>query len=148
MIMKKVWKWIIGIVIGLIVVGALIGMVCLAKSHWSARTEVMGAAQPGYFWHHPGFIPNDAGRCDMYSLPQRGFGMRGPGMMGYGRMPFGGLMWVLPLGFFVLVILGIVWLIKALRKPKATPILVHACKYCGKHVQDDWKNCPHCGKKQ
>ncbi len=141
--MKKVWKWVIGIVVGLIVIGAIVGVVLMIQSHWLARGEVNGAIQPGYSYRHPGMFPyNNNDRGNYY------YHMMGPGMMGYGFMPFGGWMWIFPLGFLVLVILGIIWLVKALGKPQSAPVGMHACKNCGNQVQDDWKNCPHCGKKQ
>jgi hypothetical protein len=66
-------------------------------------------------------------------------------MMGFGFMPFGmAFMWLFPLAFLALPTLGIVWAIKALRgtHPAAPG---KACAQCGKPVQADWKNCPHCG---
>jgi hypothetical protein len=53
----------------------------------------------------------------------------GYGMMGYGHMPvmYGGfgmfglgmiLMWLIPLGLLVLIVLGIAWLVKQLTAPK------------------------------
>lgn len=141
--MKKIWKWVFGIVIGLIVIGAIVGVVLMVQSHWLARGDVNGAILPGYTYRHPGVFPNnDNGRGFNY------YHMGGPGMMGYGFMPFGGLMWIFPLGFLVLVILGIILLVKALRKPQTAVVGMHACKNCGNQVQDDWKNCPHCGRKQ
>ena len=140
--MKKVWKWVIGIVIALVVIAAVTGLVLLVKSHWMVRSEVNGAI-PGYKYQHPGFFPyEDFGR-GMHNFP-----MMGPGMRSVGFLPFGGLMWIFPLGFLVLLVLGIIWLIKALRKPEAVPLQTHSCKNCGKPVQEDWRNCPYCGKKQ
>jgi hypothetical protein len=143
MIMKKVWKWVIGIVIGLIVIGAVVGIIFMVQSHWFARGEVNGAIIPGYTYRHQGLIPDDENGRGMYF-----YNMGGPGMMRFGRMPFGGLMMLFPLGFLFLMILGIIWLIKAIRKPETAPVAMHACKNCGNQVQDNWKNCPHCGRKQ
>jgi hypothetical protein len=44
----------------------------------------------------------------------RGYGMHMP-MMGFGFMPFGMLlMWLIPLGILVWIVLGIAWLVKQL----------------------------------
>ncbi len=79
-------------------------------------------------------------------------GMMGPGMMGgYGFAPFGWigmlLMWVFPLGLLVLVVLGIVWLVRAVGRPTSQPPVAPAktCPNCARPVQADWQNCPYCG---
>jgi len=82
----------------------------------------------------------------------RGWRMMGPGMMGgWGFAPFGWigmlLMWVFPLGVLVLVVLGIVWLVRAVSRPTSQPLVAPAktCQNCAKPVQADWQNCPYCG---
>ena len=85
----------------------------------------------------------------------RGWGMMGPGMMGgRGFAPFGWigmlLMWLVPTGFFVLVALGIVWLVRVVGKtgsnqPPAPAVPTRTCPNCHKPVQADWHNCPYCG---
>jgi hypothetical protein len=78
-----------------------------------------------------------------------GWGMMGPGMMGgWGYSPLGWigmiLMWLVPVGFIVLTVLGIVWLVRNLGSH--TPLAPgRACPHCGQAVQADWQNCPHCG---
>jgi uncharacterized membrane protein len=79
-------------------------------------------------------------------------GMMGPGMMGgYRLAPFGWigmlLMWVFPLGVLVLVVLGIVWLVNAVSRPRGQAPVAPArtCPNCARPVQADWRNCPHCG---
>ncbi len=68
-----------------------------------------------------------------------GWGMMGPWMMG-GMM----VMWIFPLGFLVLVGLGIAWLVRSAGggSPAAAR---RACPSCGREVQADWNNCPFCG---
>jgi hypothetical protein len=98
-----------------------------------------------------------------------GWGMMGPAMMGSGSSEglcpfcggtgrstggfFGGIFgWVsiltgmlLPLGLLVLVILGIVWLVRAgSQPPSGTPPAPRACRKCGKPVAVDWRVCPFC----
>jgi uncharacterized membrane protein len=78
-----------------------------------------------------------------------GWGMMGPGMMGrWGFGPFGiGMffMWLIPLGYVVLTVLGIVWLVKAIRSGNNPVAPAQTCPSCGRGVQADWKNCPYCG---
>ena len=73
----------------------------------------------------------------------------GWGMMGrWGFGPFGiGMffMWLIPLGFIVLIVLGIVWLVKAIGSSNTPSAPVQTCPSCGRGVQADWKNCPYCG---
>ena len=76
--------------------------------------------------------------------------MGGPGMMGWGYSPFGWFgmlfMGLIPLGFIVLTVLGIVWLVRNVGN--TTPsALQSACPNCKKGVQADWQNCPYCGTK-
>jgi len=79
-----------------------------------------------------------------------GWGMMGPGMMGgWGFAPFGWIgmifMWLIPLGFLVLTVLGIVWLVRTLGSGNNPPTPGQTCPSCGRGVQADWRNCPHCG---
>jgi hypothetical protein len=89
-----------------------------------------------------------------------GFGMRGYGMRGYGMhggfgmmgwMPFGGIFsGLFFLAILALVVLGILWLVRRTKAPAPATqpaVVLHSCQNCGKPVQDDWKNCPYCGKK-
>jgi hypothetical protein len=81
----------------------------------------------------------------------RGWGMMGgPGMMGsLGYSPFGWIgmlfMWLIPVGFIVLIALGIVWLARNIGNPTSSST-GHNCPNCGKGTQADWQNCPYCGK--
>ena len=84
----------------------------------------------------------------MGSWDYRGWGMMGgPGMMGWGYSPFGWLgmtfMWLIPVGFLALTVLGVAWLVRNLGN--TTPASLSACPNCGKGIQADWKNCPYCG---
>jgi len=69
-----------------------------------------------------------------------GWGMMGPWMMG-GMM----FMWLIPLGFIVLTVLGIAWVVKAISGGNIPPAPAHPCPSCGRGTQADWKNCPYCG---
>ena len=81
-------------------------------------------------------------------------GMMGPGMMGgFGYWnPFGffgmALMWLIPIGVLVLLVLGAVALVNTLTRPgnSALPIADRTCSNCGKPAQSGWTTCPYCGK--
>jgi hypothetical protein len=137
--MKSIWKWIIGIVLGLIVLAALVGGALMLRGYFPmhARPEL---GLPGWHMRGEGFPGN----------MMRGYKMHGYGMMGYGPgIPFGGFLgWLFPLGFLALLVLGIVWLVRSLNRPRPMAVETHACANCGKPIQADWRNCPHCGKKQ
>ena len=86
--MEKTWKWIVGILLGLLVLSAF-GMPLAYQLFYPAR----GYGMMGYGWHMP----------MMYGgFPAMGFGLL-----------FAGL---IPLGLLILIILGIVWLWGAIAK--------------------------------
>ncbi|MDP1713310.1 MAG: zinc ribbon domain-containing protein [Anaerolineales bacterium] len=68
--------------------------------------------------------------------------------MGWGYSPFGWIgmifMWLIPLGFLVLTVLGIAWLVRNVSN-STPPSSQSPCPNCGKGVQADWQNCPYCG---
>ena len=80
-----------------------------------------------------------------------GWGMMGPGMMGqWGFGPFGWIgmifMWLIPVGFILLIVLGVVWLIRAIGSGENPTSPARSCHNCGRSVQADWRNCPYCGE--
>ena len=83
-----------------------------------------------------------------------GWGMMGPGMMGgyggWGYSPLNGVgmafMWLIPIALIVLTVLGVVYLVRAVGSGSGNPSSVaRTCPSCGRAVQLDWRNCPHCG---
>jgi len=149
--MKKVWKWVIGIVLGLFVLAVLVGVGFMAFRGFHA-VRVQDGYTRGWSQQGPGRMPNDG-----FGLP-----MRGPGMMDRGgMMPFLGFIGGLVcLGILVLIGLGIIWLVRATHKsarvespatsmdPAEMPApTMDTCKKCGKPIQAEWNNCPYCGKK-
>jgi hypothetical protein len=142
--MKKGWKWVIGIVLGLVILAVLLGVGLMVRGNFHAdRVEAWD--RRGYDLRGPGMMPYGG----------YGYHMRGPGMMGYGVMPWGGIIGGLfSIGFLALLVLGIVWLIRGLSKPApvAAPVelsaaTVNSCKKCGNPLQAEWKVCPHCGRR-
>ena len=142
--MKTGWKWLIGIVLGLVVLAVVLGFGLMVRGNFHAyRVEAFDGR--GFDLRGPGMMPYGG----------NGYHMCGPGMMGYGIMPWGGLIrGLFSIGFLALLVLGIVWLIRSLQKPAqvAAPVELPAasatsCKKCGMTLQDEWKVCPHCGKR-
>jgi membrane protein implicated in regulation of membrane protease activity len=79
----------------------------------------------------------------MFPAIGHGYGMMGS-RGGFGFFPFWmGLMWLVPLGTIILVVLGAVWLVNNLSGPKT--VQGRNCPSCGKSAQADWKTCPYCG---
>ena len=67
------------------------------------------------------------------------------GYGGFGFMPFGGFMFLGPILFIGLIVLGVVWLVRALTPTQ--PVAPTTCTHCGKTLQPNWKACPYCGEK-
>ena len=160
--MKTVWKWVIGIVVVLVVLGVLVGGAFLLRSHLMNMVGVARVTRPGtQLPNRPLPAPNNGNNGNGIRrfpgmMPFGNGGWGGRGMMSYGRMMpfaglFGGLIW---LGVLVLIVLAIIWLIRNLRKPvalAATPVVpavaTHPCQKCGEPVHEDWNFCPNCGEK-
>jgi hypothetical protein len=176
-VMRKVWKWIIGIVVVLVIAAALVGGAFLMRNHfanvfYAARPNQPGQQVPGNGklpfgnkgegqrggpWGYPGMMPFGGDGWGGYGRHMRGFGM-----MGFGMMPFAGIIGGLfSLGLLTLLVLGIIWLVRSMRKPAAAAVpaatvsgvgtvaaAVHACSRCGEPVEEGWKHCPNCGKRQ
>jgi hypothetical protein len=157
--MKTIWKWILGIVLVLVVVGALVAVPLVMRNYALANVEQRAVIQQQ---DRPGRGSDD------WQGP--GYGRMGPGMMGrggYSRFggvpPFGmGFMMagmfvrgLIPLALFGLLLWGAYTygrrsLVRTTTPAPAaeSPVPPHACAKCGASVQDGWKHCPECGKKQ
>jgi len=155
--MKKVWKWIIGIVLGLIVLAALVGA-GIMMSRFRGAYQVSTDGRQGFSNRGNENLPY--GGFDHFRGPgMMGNGGWGPGMMGHGFNPLGGLIGGLfCLAFLALAVMGVIWLVNRLRTHKmvSAPVaavvetpaaLTHPCQKCGEPLQEGWKVCPHCGKK-
>src|SRR5574341_2239108 len=72
-----------------------------------------------------------------------GWGMMGPGMMGgWGLSPFGWIgmafMWLIPIGFLLLTVLGVIWLVRAIGSGNQSALSGQVFPSCGRAVQGDW----------
>lgn len=115
----------------------------MKKTNWLAVSLIVIVALLAFFW--------------IGSMFGGGYGMMGgygrPSMMGnWGYSPFGSFgmgfgmlfMWLIPIGVIALIVYGVVALTR--NAGNNTPnAFSKSCPNCGKGVQGDWKNCPHCG---
>jgi hypothetical protein len=168
--MRKVLKWILGILIGLVVIAVVVGagfMVArrIGTVNWMRQSRLAQGGDVNRF--APGqALPRQ--RTPRQTTPgqnlPRNFGQNEMPMYYYGGMgyhPFGGLMVIGRLvgGVFKLAILGLVIFLavtlalrqKQVKQPAALPATeatqagMLACPHCAHEVQADWKHCPYCG---
>jgi len=92
-------------------------------------------------------------------MMERGGMMGGwcPWCGGTGRFGGGGLMGslfgllftllglLIPVGLLVLLIVGVVWLVRNMSGTTAPSAPAKTCPDCGRPIESDWQNCPHCG---
>lgn len=94
----------------------------------------------------PGFNNgNESGGTAAIRQHNGGIGMfAGGGFMGGVFMLFGLLF---PLGFGILMVLGIIILFRMVRQPSPAPVAASTpCTKCGASLQAGWSHCPHCGE--
>lgn len=165
--MSRALKWIFGIVIGLLVVAALVGAGIWFFNRWDNGNWMIGARayrlQPygrGMPWRYApgqGTPLNPGPQVQRPLRPLLGIPVgRFSGLHPLGMF----FVCLIGIGFLVLVVLGVVYLISPRRpaaqavgiapatvspapEPARTP--AHACPHCGRPVQDDWSHCPYCG---
>ena len=116
----------------------------MKKTNWLAVSLIVIVVLLVFFWIGTMFGGGHGG----YGM----MGNRGYGMMNSGYSPFGWFgmgfgmlfMWLIPIGVIALVVYGVVALTR--NAGNNAPIASSTpCPNCGKGVQADWKNCPHCG---
>ena len=142
--MKKVWKWILGILIVVLVVLAVLFALAFMFHNGFGRSVSFREIPQSRVWNGP--------------MMGGGDGWHRPGMGVRGFMPFGMffafLGRLIPLALLGLLVygayrLGMKRANVAMAVPAApAPALTHTCAKCSQSVQEDWKNCPYCGKKQ
>lgn len=87
---------------------------------------------------------------------QGNYGMMNRSTQGFSGMSFGGhllgggllfLGLLFPLGFAILMVLGIILLFRMVRKPAVIPAAsTIPCAKCGAALESGWKHCPQCGE--
>ena len=138
--MKKVWMWIL-IVFGVLIVG--FGIAMFAFRGFALNHLAFGGRSVGWMM---GFRPN---------------------MMGFHPMMMGmGFFMLLRLVFYAgLIGLAVYGLVALFRHPKGATVqsaqvsattpaeqavqaTQRTCVKCSRPLEEDWQNCPYCGKKQ
>ena len=151
--MKTALKWILGILIGLVLLAVIAVAGYFIFTQWNVAGVMM----------RPRVFTPFEGRRSMPFQPY--------GMMPYQR--FGGFFplrligsGLFCLGFLALLVLAVVALVRVMRQPRLAsviptpapvatpipmpeapeaPITTRNCSNCGKPVQEDWSHCPYCG---
>ncbi len=148
--MKTAIKWILGILIGVVLLAAVAAVGYFVFTRWDGISFMM----------RPRVLMPFEGR----RMPIQPFG-------GIPYQRFGGFFplrligsGLFCLGFLALIVLGVVVLVRVLRQPGQaaiiaapavapiqmpepvqTPAVTRNCSNCGKPVQEDWSHCPYCG---
>ncbi len=120
---NRIWPVAIGALVLLVLL--LFGLGVLTGPVW------------GWGWGCPG--------CPMMGRWGWGFGGWGWGIGGIGMMLVSVL---IPLLFFGLLVLAVVWLMQQVARSggSGAPAPTAArCPQCGRPVQSDWAHCPYCG---
>ena len=128
--MNKIWPWIIGIAVFL-----LLGLALLLGTGL-LRTQGMPMV-----W----FRGYERGFRDNY-LPHHGMRWGLPVLGIFGMF----LMLAFPLGLLAVIVLGIIMLVRSLQQPDRRPSnpQISHCSNCGNSVEPDWRVCPYCGEAQ
>jgi hypothetical protein len=93
----------------------------------------------------PGFNNNETSGMMAVRQHNGGFGMFAGGSFLSGVFMFFGL--IFPLGFGILMVLGIIILFRMVRQPSPAPAAVTTpCTKCGASLQAGWSYCAHCGE--
>jgi hypothetical protein len=159
--MKSIWKWILGILLVLVVVGLFVSLAFMLHGGFARGVDTRGVQEFGQFERGPMM-----GQGQIY-----GFGA-GPGRMmgGYGfASPFlmvcRFFLRLIPLALLALLVyaayrfgthrtnakVSSAAATTSLAAPDAAvseTSAIKACRKCGSVVQEGWNNCPNCGTKQ
>lgn len=160
--MSKTWKWILGILLVLVIVGSIVCAVAFHAGFMRTSLVERNIFQP-HSWN--GFDRNGPMMGGDYGFYNPGSMMRGygfvPPLFGFGFALLRGLV---PLTLLGLLVYGAYWFGKKKSNaqvnavatssesvsgsPAPEPTEEKTCKKCGGIVQEDWRNCPYCGTKQ
>ena len=168
--MKTGTKWIIGIVIGLVVLALLAAGVYVAFNWWNGARWT-AEVRTGGLWNGERMMPyRNMPWHQMPMLPYRGMPMNRVWLHTYPIRAIGSFIFCLCLP--ALIILGVVGLILSQRRsrpsnvapvpaastppapaPEVTPVtdqekeepVSRPCSNCGRSVNQDWIICPYCG---
>jgi uncharacterized membrane protein len=148
--MKTSTKWILGVIIGLLIIAAIVTVCYVAVNRWHFTGWMMErrALQP---W-------NDGRNAPWRDMPMHP-NFRMPGQRIGGLMAFSVIGVIIRRAIPILILLALVILIFNLRRPvqsapAQTPSQAampgpagptHPCPHCGRPAQEEWSHCPYCG---
>jgi len=122
------------------------------RGRFSGDSSNSGADQKNFKNRQEGWFT----RPDFQTQPAAGLMMNQRFNAGFRDLSIGGLFMaggmmifglLFPLGFAVLMVLGIIVLYRMVRKPSVSSVVgTSVCAKCGGSIQNDWKHCPHCGE--
>lgn len=161
--MKTGTKWLIGILVGVVVVVVVASLGVLAWRAISFNNWEYGM-RSGRLWDDQPVLPRE---FNPHMMPMRPFFWQTGswyGFFGLGRILIGALLClVVP----VLLIIGVVLLLRNSQNPpqpvssqpapvppptasihepvEASSQDMKLCSHCGRQVQEDWSHCPYCG---
>jgi hypothetical protein len=149
--MKTALKWILGILIGLVLLAVVVAAGYFIFTQWNVAGVMMRPRVALPFEGRRG-VPLEPFRMMPYQRFGGFFPLR---LIGSG---------LFCLGFLALIVLGAVALVRVLRQPRVAavtpapaaapiqmpeaaqnPVATRNCSNCGKPVQEDWSHCPYCG---
>jgi hypothetical protein len=161
--MKTSTKWIIGILVGLVVVACITSLGLFAFNISNPNVWEFGM-RSGRLWGDEPLLPRDFNPRGMPMHPF--YGVTGSWFGFFGLLRFFGAT-LLCLGVPALLILAVILLARNSQKPpqavsaqpavtppaagaaqtppQAEAAQAGACSNCGRQVQPDWSNCPYCG---
>jgi len=144
--MKTTVKWILGLVIGFLVIGSILMIGYLMFNRWGTFGWVMGPREIRS-WDGQRFKPMQL----HWRVPERRF-------LGVLPLRFIGGSFLF-IGLLSIIILGVFVLFRAIQNPQqssapsapfssstATPAGERVCGNCNNPVQDEWSHCPFCGE--
>jgi hypothetical protein len=141
--MNKTLKWVIGILIGLLVVAAIIAAGYFAFARWYGPGWMVGM-HDFRSWEGRRIMPIHP--FEYWKRP----GVRVGGFFLLRMIPG----FLFNIGILTLIVLGVIYLARALKGPQLpssqpplppTAQTPGACPSCGRSVQADWSHCPYCG---
>ncbi len=160
--MSKTWKWILGTLLVVFVIGAIICSMAFHAGFMRTGVFERGMIQPHSWNSFDKYGPMMGGDYGSYgpATMMRGHGFVSP-MFGFG---FSFLRGLFPLTLLGLLVYGAYRFGKkktngevsvvaatgdaAVVSPASEPVDGKTCQKCGGIVQADWRNCPYCGTKQ
>ena len=132
--MKKLWPWLLGI--GIFVILGIVLLVGVGFVRYAHSPVTMMGDRIRSFNNYDGYwMGRDTVSGTSWAFPV--FSIIG-----------GLLMFAVPVGILALIVVGVIMLVRSAQRPTQAPpaAMPPVCPTCGETVQSEWKVCPHCGE--